>query len=118
MSIKLLCFLLTEFPPSLKDYFNVSRMASQPVAFDFVSGVDKVNQKLFFERFFKSDTSLKETRGLRAGQHHRGKCRFCEKEVNQFEAYAQFRAHISTKHVKEEVSSNAVLGENLLWINV
>ena len=69
-------------------------MASQ-LASALASSFERVILKLFFERFYKETTSLKEVRGLRSGLHHRGKCNLCEKEVDQFEAYTQFRTHVA-----------------------
>ena len=69
-------------------------MASQ-LASALASSIERVILKLFFERFYKETTSLKEVRGLRSGLHHRGKCNLCEKEVDQFEAYTQFRIQVA-----------------------
>ena len=68
----------------------VSHLASA-----LASSFERVILKLFFERFYKETTSLKEVRGLRSGLHHRWKCNLCEKEVDQFEAYTKFRTHVA-----------------------
>ena len=77
-------------------------MDSSPLN-DLTPNSDKVNPKLFFDEHFKNASNLKEKRGLRSGLHHRGICKLSDHQVDQLEAYAQFRTHVTSKHSKCQV---------------